>query len=63
LAKIPKNGGFAGKPPFWGFLALLGPFERWFYINLSRRGPAVPGGGGEPRRGSEGSPLPPSPGK
>jgi len=50
----PLLGLFAQK---WAFWALLGPAARGFYINPSRRGPAVPRGGVGPRRGSEGEPL------
>jgi len=65
LAKIPKIGVFAGNSPKKGFLALFGPFEGLFYINPSRRGPAVPAGhpagdrpGGAPIGARGGSPPP-----
>jgi len=55
-AKITKNGQKGPFSCFWGFSGPLGPprgsRKRGFYINPSRRGPAVPrrGWGGKTRR-------------
>jgi len=55
-AKMAKNGQKGRFPAFLGFLRPLGAprgsRKRGFYINPSRRGPAVPrrGGGENPRR-------------
>jgi len=75
MPKIAQNGHFWRFSPFLAFLAKIGlfsrfsgPRERGFYINPSRRGPAVPGGGPEgppealgpgPRPGGTGRPPPP----
>jgi len=64
--KGQKRGKYRGNPVFRGFgpfWALLGPGRQGFYINPSRRGPAVPAGvpgyppGGEPHRGGGRIPL------
>jgi len=52
--KWPKMAILRGSAPFRGILALLGPFAQGFYINPSRRPPAVPRG----RSGSQGRPGP-----
>jgi len=54
---LEKRGILRVNPHFGGFRAFSGPPGQGFYINPSRRGPAVPGAGVGPRRGSEGSPL------
>jgi len=51
--KCPKKGFLAGIPRKRGFRALFGPGRQGFYINPSRRGPAVPGGRSHPREAEE----------
>jgi len=54
LAKIAKIAVLAGETPKWPFWPLLATPREGFYINPSRRGPAVPAGyprpGGTPAR-------------
>jgi len=62
-AKMPKNGK---KGHFYGFRGFLGPSgaprgsrKRGFYINPSRRGPAVPRGPGVGSRAAQARGRPP----
>jgi len=60
LGFFVKNGHFGR---FWGILAPPGlpgtPFPRGFYINPSRRGPAVPAGAGVRIRAAQARGRPP----
>jgi len=60
---MPKIGLFGGYGPKMAILALFGPSGRGFYINLSRRGPAVSRGGRPPKGVGGVPPLPPGEGR